>query len=314
MEAATTTVTEPCPSLLVSGPMPRLGADLQAGLAAYAQDPSNAAAEGWIDSGGPFGGGVPASAVRTLMRRGLAAGLTDAQVMSFLQPGFLRGMNDPRGGAWLFDFIGEQDDPAFLVQLASYAGALDGRYVSPMSAQADVFEALPLLRAAYMAQAAAIPPDLVTAEQMLSLANRGYGPAQKTVQRFLAAGNHPSAGAQNAGGVGTGMRASVYDYFVANYAGPLTPAAAAALANRGAYTAWVERIATWVDGGTVIAEVPDPAVFPAPVAPNTSGTSLGSEHDRGGLLDPSGTPAWNRPSHPGPVPCCSGLFATGGLH
>ena len=73
-----------------------------------------------------------------------------------------------------------------------------------MSAQADVFEALPLLRAAYMSQAGAIPPDLVTAEQMLSLANQGYGPAQKTVQAFLAAGNHPSAGAQNAGGVPTG--------------------------------------------------------------------------------------------------------------
>ena len=67
-----------------------------------------------MDSGGAFGGGVPASAVRTLMRRGLGAGLTDEQVRSFLQPGFLRGMSDPRGGAWLFDFIGEQDDPAFL--------------------------------------------------------------------------------------------------------------------------------------------------------------------------------------------------------
>ncbi len=42
------------------------------------------------------------------------------------------------------------------------------------------------------------------------------------------------------------MRSAVYDYFVANYAGPLTTAAAAALANRGAYNAWVERIATWV--------------------------------------------------------------------
>ena len=48
------------------------------------------------------------------------------------------------------------------------------------------------------------------------------------------------------------MRAAVYDYFVANYAGPLTPAAAAALANRGAYNAWVQRIATWVDGGALI--------------------------------------------------------------
>ena len=146
-----------------------------------------------------------------------------------------------------------------------------------MSAQADVFEALPLLRAAYMSQAGAIPPDLVTAEQMLSLANQGYAPAQKTVQAFLAAGNHPSAGAQNSGGVADGMRSTVYDYFVANYAGPLSPAAAAALANRGAYNAWVDRIATWVDGGAVMKEVPDPAVFPAPVTSTTSTTSAAAE-------------------------------------
>ena len=69
------------------------------------------------------------------------------------------------------------------------------------------------------------------------------------------------------------MRAAVYDYFVANYAGPLTPAAASALANRGAYHAWVQRIATWVGGGAVTGEVPDPAVFPAPVTSATSATA-----------------------------------------
>jgi hypothetical protein len=266
--------SEPCPSASsVGGSLPKLGADLQSGLAAYAKNPSGGSADGWMDSGGAYGGGVPALAVRTLMRRGLAAGLTDEQVRTFLQPGFLRGMNDPRGGAWLFDFIGEQTDPAFLGQLASYAGALNGRYVSPMSAQADVFEALPLLRAAYMSQAGAIPPDLVTAGQMLSLANQGYGPAQRTVQAFLAGGSHPSAGAQNSGGVADGMRAAVYDYFVSTYAGPLSPAAAAALANRGAYNAWVGRIATWVGGGAVITEVPNPAVFPAPVTTTASATS-----------------------------------------
>jgi hypothetical protein len=274
--AVADTTGQPCPSTeasFVGGPLPTLGADLQAGLAAYAKNPSGGNVDGWIDSGGRFGGGVPASAVRTLMRRGLAAGLTDEQVRSFLQPGFLRGMNDPRGGAWLFDFIGEQNDPAFLGQLASYAQALDGRYVSPMSAQADVFEALPLLRAAYMSQAGAIPPDLITAGQMLSLANQGYRTAQKTVQAFLAAGNHPSSGAQNAGGVPTRMQAMVYDYFVANYAGPLTPAATAALADRNAYHAWVDRIATWVDGGASMSNAPDPAVFPAPVTSTPSATS-----------------------------------------
>ena len=162
-----------------------------------------------------------------------------------------------------------------LAQLGAYAEALDGRYVSPMSAQADVFEAIPLLRAAYMSQAGAIPPDLVTAGQMLSLANQGYAPAQETVQAFLAAGNHPAAGAQNAGGVADFMQKSVYDLFVANYTGPLTPAAAAALANRGAYNAWVDRIATWADGGALIKDVPDPAVFPAPVTSSSQpgGTS-----------------------------------------
>jgi hypothetical protein len=272
------TATEPCAPAavsLVAGPLPKLAPGLLEGLARYGRNPSGGNTDEWIDSGGPFGGGVPASAVRTLMRRGLAAGLTDEQVQSFLQPGFLRGMNDPMGGAWLFDFIGEQNDPAFLGQLASYAQALGGRYVSPMSAQADVFEALPLLRAAYMAQAGAIPPDLVTAGQMLSLANQGYGPAERTVQAFLVAGSHPSAGAQNAGGVADGMRATVYDYFVANYTGPLSGAAAAALANRGAYNAWVARIATWVGDGAVMQEVPHPAEFPAPVSstPTTPGVT-----------------------------------------
>jgi hypothetical protein len=119
-------------------------------------------------------------------------------------------MSDP-GGARLLDFIGQQDDPAFLGQLAAYAGALDGREMSWMSAQSSVFDAFPLLRTAYMSQAAAIPPDLDTAAQMLSLANQGYRPAQTTIQGFLAAGNQPSAGAQNAGGVPGGMLSTVYD-------------------------------------------------------------------------------------------------------
>jgi hypothetical protein len=271
------TTTAPCSggASFVDGSLPKLGPNLETGLGAYARNPSGGSTDGWIDSGGPFGGGVPASAVRTLMRRGLAAGLTDEQVRSFLQPGFLRGMNDPRGGAWLFEFIGRQNDPAFLGQLASYAQALDGRYVSPMSAQADVFEALPLLRAAYMSQAGAIPPDLVTAEQMLSLANQGYGPAEKTVQAFLAGGNHPSAGAQDAGGVADGMRSTVYDYFVENYAGPLDAGAAAAMANRGAYNAWVGRIATWVGAGAKMSQAPEPARFSS-MAPTTSGSTIGS--------------------------------------
>jgi hypothetical protein len=135
-----------------------------------------------------------------------------------------------------------------------------------------VFEAFPLLQAAYMSQAAAIPPDLDSAAQMLSLANQGYRPAQRTIQAFLAAGNHPSAGAQNAGGVPDGMLSTVYDSLVANYTGPLSRVAAAAAANRRAYLAWVQRIAVWSQGGSPPDAQPVPAVFPAPGT--TSGTSL----------------------------------------
>ncbi len=271
--------TAPCRSGpgSVGSALPKLTVDLRSGLTVYAKNVSGANVEAWMDSGGRSGGGVPASGVRTLMRRGLGAGLTDEQVHAFLQPGFLRGIGDPWGGARLLDFISQQDDPAFLGQLAAYAGALDGREMSWMSAQAAVFDAFPVLRAAYMSQAAAIPPDLDTAEQMLSLANQGYRPAEATIQAFLAAGNHPSAGAQNAGGVPDGMLSTVYDSFVANYAGPLSPAAASAVANRRAYQAWVERIAAWPGAGSLPEGGPAPAVFPAQVTSTAAATSPTAE-------------------------------------
>ena len=91
---------EPCPptSPLVDSPLPELSADLATGVSAYAEDPSSWDADTWMDSGGPAGGGVPAAAVRTLMRRALAVGLSDEQVRSFLEPGFLRGMGAPGAG------------------------------------------------------------------------------------------------------------------------------------------------------------------------------------------------------------------------
>ena len=55
--------------------------------------------------------------------------------------------------------------------------------------------------------------------------------------------------AQNAGGVPDQMVSTIYDSFVANYTGPLSPAAAAAVANRRAYLAWVQRIAAWPGAG-----------------------------------------------------------------
>ena len=144
---------------------------------------------------------------------------------------------------------------------------LADRELSPMSAQTDLFEAFPVLRAAYMSLAHAIPPDLATAGEMLSLANQGYRPAQDAIQVFLAGGNHPSAGAQGSGGVADLMRPEVYDLFVGSYAGPLTRDAAAAVANRRAYLAWVERITGWVDSGAPIDQARTRRRCPAPSPP-----------------------------------------------
>jgi hypothetical protein len=213
------------------------------------------------------------------MRKGLAAGLTDQEVRAFLQPGFLRGVGDPWGGARLLGFAVQQDDPAFLEELAAYAGSLDGREMSWMSAQSGVFDAFPLLRAAYMSQAGAIPPDLDTAGAMLSLADQGYRPAQGAIQTFLAAGNHPSAGSQGSGGVADMMRSEVYDLLVANYAGPLSSDAAAAIANRHAYLAWVDRIAGWAASGAPMDQSPDPATFPAPVTAVPTSTATTAWQD-----------------------------------
>ena len=128
-----------------------------------------------------------------------------------------------------------------------------------------------------MSQAAAIPPDLDTAAQMLSLANQGYRPAETTIQAFLAAGNHPSAGAQNAGGVPDGMLPTVYDTFVANYTGPLSPAAASAVANRRAYLRVGPADRRVARRGLTAGGGPAPAVFPAPVTSTTSVTSPTAE-------------------------------------
>ena len=143
------------------------------------------------------------------MRRGPPGGLTDEQVRSFLEPGFLAGWALPcRPRAVRVHRRAGRS--RHLPGAGDVREDLDGRHASPMSAQTDVFDAFSVLRAAYMSQAGAVPPDLASAEEMLSLANQGYGPAQKTVQVFIAGGNHPSAGAQNSGGV-AGMRATVYD-------------------------------------------------------------------------------------------------------
>jgi hypothetical protein len=256
--------------------LPKLSGSLEAAVTRYSRNlPASASVSRWYDSGGSSGGGVPAAAVRDLMRRGLAVGLAPYQVESFLTPSFLRGMNDPRGGPWLFRFIAWENDPTLYQQLASYAQGLAGPERSPMSAQADIFGTFPVLQAAYMAEAVAIPPTLDTAAQIVTLANRGYAPAQRAIQAFLAWGNHPSAGAQNAGGVGDGILPSIYDYLVQNYVGPLSSAARTALVNRGAYDAWVARIATWEANGTITRNVPAVATFRSSLPPLGSTMSSG---------------------------------------
>ncbi|MGH2594614.1 MAG: hypothetical protein ACRDH7_01470 [Actinomycetota bacterium] len=266
----TTNATPGCPawaggSMGSLAHMPALGSGLAQDLARYGRNaPVTANADRWWDSGGAFGGGVPEVAVGAVMRRGLANGLTEDQVRSFLNPAFLRGMNDPRGGAWLFRFVAQSNDPTFYQALASYAQSRGAAAPSPIVAQADVFEAFPVLQAAYVAQAGAIPASQDAADQLVQLANQGYAPARRTVDAIVASGNHPSAGAQNAGGVGNGIRPYIYDYLVVNYRGPLSRGARSAVANRGAYMSWVDRIAAWESNGYRMSEVPDPAVFPAP--------------------------------------------------
>ena len=135
---------------------------------------------------------------------------------------------------------------------------------------------------------------------MLSLANQGYRPAETTIQAFLAAGNHPSAGAQNAGGVPDGMVSTVYDSFVANYAGPLSPAAASAVANRRAYLAWVQRIAAWPGAGSR-----RPAAGPGGVPGAGHAHDLGDIPGRGELI---GLLASASPPRHGTGPLTPGRF------
>jgi hypothetical protein len=205
-----------------------------------------------------------------MMRAGLVDGLSQSAVASFLNPGFLRGISDPYGGGGILAFIIERDDPALFTAVAEFAAAADPAIGGPMEAQQALFVAFPLLNVVYEAQAGVPPLDETGAVTMEELANGGYRPAQRTIDRILAGGNHPRAGAQGSGSVADGVQPEVYDYFVENYVGPLSPAAAAAVANRSEYNAWVDRIATWVDGGGLMEEVPDPAVFPAPVTSTTS--------------------------------------------
>ena len=130
-----------------------------------------------------------------------------------------------------------------------------------MEAQRALFHAFPLLVVAYQALAGVPPLDEEGAATMADLAEDGYQPAQRTVDRILAAGNHPQAGAQAAGSVADGVRPDVYDFLVVHYEGPLSANARVAAANRREYLAWVERIASWVASGSSVDQIPATASF-----------------------------------------------------
>ena len=244
--------------------LPELAAPLTGALHRYEREaPAGASTLDWYDSGGRFGGGVPVRSVEAIMRRGLASGLSQEQVAGFLNPGFLRGISDPFGGGDILAFIVERGDQELYSELAAYSGTVSPSIGGPMEAQRSLFQAFPLLNVVYEAQAGVPPLDEIGAATMTDLAESGYQPARRAIDRILAAGNHPRAGAQESGSVADQVQPYVYDYFVANYGGPLSQDARVAVANRKTYLAWVDRIAAWTAGGTDMGQVPVPAVFPA---------------------------------------------------
>ena len=205
------------------------------------------------------------------MRAGLASGLRTDQVASFLDPRLLRGIADPFGGGALLAYIVAKADPELFADLAAFAGSSGRVPRSLMEAQGALFAAFPELVVVYQSLAGAAPIDETGAAEMVGLAEAGYGPAQLTIDRILSAGNHPRAGARSSGSIADGVRPEVYDRFVADYRGPLTLDAAAAVANRLAYLAWVDRIASWVAGGSSVESVPDLPIFGDPSAPAGTG-------------------------------------------
>ncbi len=241
--------------------LPTLPAELAEELRRYGREALNATDLAWYDNGGRFGGGVPAAAVEEVMRAGLADGLSSSAVTSFLNPGFLRGISDPYGGGRILAFIVAQDDPTLFRTVAEYAATADPAIGGPGEAQEALFSAFPLLNVVYEAQAGVPPLDEAGAAIMEELANGGYRPAQRTIDRILAAGNHPQAGAQSSGTVADAVQPDVYDHLAMNYHGPLSPDARDAVANRTAYLDWVARIADWVASGATMDQVPSVPTF-----------------------------------------------------
>jgi hypothetical protein len=210
------------------------------------------------------------------MQVGLASGLRQEQVASFLSPRLLRGIADPFGGGGLLAYLAEEADPTRLAGLARYASAPGPVPPRPMEAQGELFAAFPELVVVYQSLAGAAPVDEGGAVEMLELARSGYRPAQRTIDRILSAGNAPRAGARTSGSVADGVRPEVYDRFVSDYRGPLSPEAASAVANRMTYLAWVDAITSWVEGGSPADAPPSSPTFIGTLGPASPERSIGS--------------------------------------
>jgi hypothetical protein len=89
------------------------------------------------------------AAIRGLLRDGKDAGLSDAEVLSFLNPGFYRAVADPYGGGQLLEDL----DPRTLHNLAKYAATKTGEGTNQGSVrdiQEDFFKAFPDMQALYV--------------------------------------------------------------------------------------------------------------------------------------------------------------------
>jgi hypothetical protein len=204
---------------------------------------------------------VPVAAVEALVRAGLTRGLSTDGVGSFLRPTLLRGISDPYGGGGVISFIVERGDRALFDRLAAFAAEPGPAPAPQMEAQRALLASFPELVIVYQSLARAEPIDPAGAMAMVDLANSGYRPAQRTIDRVLAAGSVPQAGAQWSGAVADGVRPEVYDIFVSDYRGPLSPAGRAAAANRASYQEWADRIASWVASGASMDAIPAGPTF-----------------------------------------------------
>jgi hypothetical protein len=188
------TAEAPCLSIDLTGiraatgaELPQLSRALERSLGAYGRDPRDLSAESWMNSGGRFGGGIPWAGVRSFLQRGVAAGLSDDQLMALLNnPSFMHAANDPEGGAGLLAYIG--DHPDLFAQIAGFSAAAPfaGGW-GASSGQARLFGAFPELGAVYSAMAGPIHTsgrEYGAVDQLLGIADE-VGPWGELARRRL---------------------------------------------------------------------------------------------------------------------------------